>query len=358
MGEHMKIIEYPKENRSGIPCIMGKILIPGLLCRGNRFINKRFYTSMAATVLPKGNSELTKSCLNPWFITGFTDGDDSFSLLVSKDTKGKLLCKVQPVFTIGLHPKDLPLLEKIQKSFGGVGKIHIRKDGSGVHYIISSVKDLINQVIPHFDNYPLISKKKADYELFKEIVLLMKNKEHLTNKGLLKIMSLKAFLNLGLKGWVAEIFTDIKLVVRPEVKLVNNLNPYWVSGFICAEGCFYITLRINDKYKAGYEAGLKFILSPNNRDFELIYKIKDLFNSGYVARSKKDDTVELTIKNFNALKQNLVPFLNRYNLEGAKSLDFNDFKTVLFLMNDKVHLTKEGYNKLKVIKNGMNTGRK
>lgn len=70
-------------------------------------------------------------------------------------------------------------------------------------FIISSVKDLINQVIPHFDNYPLISKKKADYELFKEIVLLMKNKEHLTNKGLLKIMSLKASLNLGLKGWVA-----------------------------------------------------------------------------------------------------------------------------------------------------------
>ena len=66
-------------------------------------------------------------------------------------------------------------------------------------------------------------------------------------------------------------------MVRPEVKLVNNLNPYWVSGFICAEGCFYITLRINDKYKAGYEAGLKFILSQNNRDFELIYKIKDLF---------------------------------------------------------------------------------
>jgi len=64
-GEHMKIIEYPKENRSGIPCIMGKILIPGLLCRGNQFINKRFYTSMAATVLPKGNSELTESCLNP-----------------------------------------------------------------------------------------------------------------------------------------------------------------------------------------------------------------------------------------------------------------------------------------------------
>ena len=58
-------------------------------------------------------------------------------------------------------------------------------------------------------------------------------------------------------------------MVRPEVKLVNNLNPYWVSGFICAEGCFYITLRINDKYKAGYEAGLKFILSASHKIIEI-----------------------------------------------------------------------------------------
>jgi hypothetical protein len=63
-----------------------------------------------------------------------------------------------------------------------------RKDGSGVHYIVSSTKDFINQVIPHFYNYPLVSKKKADYELFKETVLLIKNKEHLTNQGLSKIM--------------------------------------------------------------------------------------------------------------------------------------------------------------------------
>ena len=92
-------------------------------------------------------------------------------------------------------------------------------------------------------------------------------------------MSLKASLNLGLSGWVAERFTGIKPVVRPDVKLVNILNPYWVSGFVCAEGCFYINLRLDDKFKAGYVVILKFILSQNKRDFELIDKIKDFFNS-------------------------------------------------------------------------------
>ena len=47
-------------------------------------------------------------------------------------------------------------------------------------------------------------------------------------------MALKASLNLGLKGWLGEMFTDIKPVVRPIVKLVDNLEPYWISGFITA----------------------------------------------------------------------------------------------------------------------------
>jgi len=133
----------------------------------------------------------------------------SFTLFVSKATTGKLLCKVQPAFTIGLDPKDLILLQEIPKFFGEVGKIHTRKDVSGVQYVISSVKDLTNHIIPHFDTYPLCSQKKADqpraagqsstplrgcagYILFKQVVELMNRGEHLTTSGLLKIINLKA----------------------------------------------------------------------------------------------------------------------------------------------------------------------
>ena len=154
---------------------------------------------------------------------------------MSKDIRGKLLCKIQPVFTIGLHQKDLPLLLMIQKYFGGVGKIYIRKQSGTAYYNINSLKDIIKYVIPHLDNWELVSKKKADYILFREVVILMSKKEHLSNSGIAKIISLKASLNLGLKGWVADLFANIEPTVRPEVKLPENLNPYWVSGFICAE---------------------------------------------------------------------------------------------------------------------------
>jgi hypothetical protein len=64
-----------------------------------------------------------------------------------------------------LHQKDRPLLELIQLFFG-VGKIiNLRKDY--ILYRVSSKKDLA-VIIDHFDKYLLITKKLADYELFKQ----------------------------------------------------------------------------------------------------------------------------------------------------------------------------------------------
>ncbi len=50
-------------------------------------------------------------------------------------------------------------------------------------------------IIKHLDKYPLITKKRGDYELFKEAYELIRRQEHLNNEGILKIASLKASLN-------------------------------------------------------------------------------------------------------------------------------------------------------------------
>ena len=164
--------------------------------------------------------------LNPNFITGFTDGDGSFSVVISKNNNDTgAPYKIQPVYTIGLHIKDKALLEEIKEFFNGKGNIFVRKDGLKVDYTVGSTKDLVNYILPHFDAYPLVSQKRADYLLFKEIVLLLNNKEHLSEEGLLKVIALKASLNKGLPESLAEVFSDVKPVTRPEVKLVDELHP-------------------------------------------------------------------------------------------------------------------------------------
>lgn len=47
-------------------------------------------------------------------------------------------------------------------------------------------------------------------------------------------------------------------------------------------------------------------------------------------------------------------FFEEYKIQGVKSLDFNDFKEVSFLMKSKLHLSKEGLEKILLIKSGMN----
>jgi hypothetical protein len=62
---------------------------------------------------------------------------------------------------------------------------------------VFTIKDL-TVIINHFDRYPLLSQKLADYELFKKAFYIIQNKEHLTMEGLNKLVAIRSSLNLGL----------------------------------------------------------------------------------------------------------------------------------------------------------------
>jgi sRNA-binding regulator protein Hfq len=73
------------------------------------------------------------------------------------------------------------------------GKIY--KHGvDSIQYRVSSLKNL-QIIIDHFDNYPLITQKRADYLLFKQAITIIKNKEHSSIEGLLRLVGIKATLN-------------------------------------------------------------------------------------------------------------------------------------------------------------------
>lgn len=55
--------------------------------------------------------------------------------------------------------------------------------------------------------------------------------------------------------------------------------------------------------------------------------------------------------------EKIIPFFQKYPILGVKSLDFEDWCRVAKLINNKVHLTKEGFKTIRKIKAGMNKGR-
>jgi hypothetical protein len=60
---------------------------------------------------------------NPFFITGLDDAEGSFVCIVRKSAGHKLGWRVEVIFQIGLHTKDLELLKVIQSYFDGIGII-------------------------------------------------------------------------------------------------------------------------------------------------------------------------------------------------------------------------------------------
>lgn len=117
-------------------------------------------------------------------------------------------------------------MKEIQRYFGGEGKIdRSGKTRESFSYTISYRKVITTVVLPHFDLYPLITQKKADYELFKRIIEAMNNQEHLTDLGLQKIVNIRASLNLGLSEGLKVAFPNTKPVLRPLVTLHEIPSP-------------------------------------------------------------------------------------------------------------------------------------
>ena len=330
-----------------------RITLSGFL--SNQILNKRLYstTTILNTKNPKNIQSLVDTdgySLNPWFVTGFTDGDGSFAVSITKKKEG-IGWKIVPMFTIGLDQKDLDLLVQI-KAFFNIGNIYTSTRGV-VYYTVGSVKDIVKYIIPHFDKFPLVTQKLKDFTLFKEIVLLMEKGEHNTLPGLFKVFSLKVNLNKGLPPAVKEKFYDIKPANLPEFKIPFSFNPNWVAGFITAEGSFFISLYPNEKRKAGYAVSLAFSLSQHIKDIELLNRLAIFLDCGIVRISSNLGTAELIITKSDDLNKKLIPLLKKYNLSGVKLLDFEKFQEASLLIENKMHLTLEGVALIKTIKNAM-----
>jgi hypothetical protein len=283
-------------------------------------------------------------------------GESSFHISVLKNDN-KTGYHIMPIFSIQLHSKDFLLLSLL-KSYFNVGTLKNKNNKNKlvtVIYSVQSVKDLINVIIPHFEKYPLITQKRADYLLFKQIVNLMNDSKHLTKEGLNEILSLKASMNKGLNEKLKKDF-NIVAIQRPLVESSARLTDDWLAGFVEGEACFLCLVRKNLKHKIGYQVTLSFTLGQHIRDLILITKIKDYLGLGIIY--KNNSVVILTITRKSDI-DNLITIL-KGKLLGAKLQDFvrSDFVKIQEIIDSGLHKSNEGLENILKIKNRMNKGRK
>jgi len=175
-----------------------------------------------------------------------------------------------------MHERDRDLIQAISNYFGGIGHVSKPNKASTVEFRVNSLKDIANVILPHFDQYPLLTKKRIDYRLFKQIVLLMLSQEHHTLTGTQKIVNLKASLNLGLSDELKKsfplcfarsrkIFSPASNIFRKQAassearsvagdgfsiknldsetensQTYSNIDSNWLAGFASGESNFFI----------------------------------------------------------------------------------------------------------------------
>lgn len=212
----------------------------------------------------------------------------------------------------------------------------------GWSYRISSIKDFNEIIIPHFTKYPLITSKKADYELLKKVVALINKKEHLTIEGLRSIVAIRASMNLGLSDELKVSFPDVNPEPRPLINQERIKDFNWLAGFINGEGCFFIDIYKSKTNKIGSSVRLKFLLGQHIRDNLLIGSFVDYLGCGRVVHPLSYNHVEYVVSNLTDINEKIIPFVQKYPILGSKSLDFEDFCKASLIIQNKEHLTAEG----------------
>ncbi len=104
-------------------------------------------------------------------------------------------------------------------------------------------------------------------------------------------------------------------------------NPYFITGFTDAEGCFHISIRKSD-------SGL-----------------------GRIKSNSKQTWVNFVVTKSGDITNKIIPFFNQYQIQGVKSIDFADFCKAAKLIQHKTHLTSSGLKEINRLKSQMNTKR-
>lgn len=294
--------------------------------------------------------KITTSTLHPQWVTGFTDAEGCFSVIIQ--ITEPLKWKVRTSFEINLHLKDVNILHSI-KSFFGVGSIFTKPDRNLCVYRVTKNSELLGVIIPHFSKYSLISKKGGDFLLWSKVVNMKSLKKQFSSEEFSTILTYYAAINRGASSKVTQYFPNIEVADKPNIELPVTLDPNWVTGFVDGDGGFIITIRKSNRVE------FRFHVAQHSKDYDLLKLFINFFNSGnvYTRSNLSSPRCDFVVQNSKDVINNVVTHFDKYTLKTIKLLDYNDFRQALFIFESKKILNPEDLDKIRELKTGMNKGR-
>jgi len=128
------------------------------------------------------------------YISGYVDGEGCFTVSISPRPTLIVGWEVRPSLSVSQNGDRIEVLLAIQRHFG-CGTLRPDRSDRTVKWEVRSLLPLVERVIPHFRQYPLLSGKHRDFELFAAVCERMVRGEHVTREGLREIAELAGKMN-------------------------------------------------------------------------------------------------------------------------------------------------------------------
>lgn len=295
--------------------------------------------------------------IDPWSITGLCDGDGSFWISISTSKSNNIGWSIVPCFSICAAnlPANLTMLNTINTYWDNIGEIKLNKNKKTNYQsyeLIIRGYSKCKKLQEHFDNYPLMTNKLVNYQLWSLILYYMDNKSHLEPKIFNLIIGIKALFKTGLSPALSKAFpTYPTMYLPPYIPQLNNINIDWIAGFINSDGHFglFISKKTNSKNRTDL---IISITQLNTSRIVLEHIVKFVgFGKVYPLPGTSINIKNSSVLNIASIKniKKMINLLNKTKFYGVKELDFNIFSEAVIIIDKKEHLTVEDHNKLKAI---------
>lgn len=247
------------------------------------------------------------------YLAGLIDGDGHFS------SKQQLV--------IVFSSPDVKLAYYIKKviGFGNVKKV---KDKNAYLYIISNEQGIIRTI--HLINGKLRTLNKYNQVLNNILTYPSYAKESLVFK----------MNNSGAS---------------------SDLYNHWIAGFSDADASFQVKIidreniprpEIRLKYQIALRSQGELGCFADQKDNHLLLLIKEFFG-GYIGYRSSQDTYYYGSTSFGSAKK-VIKYFDHFHLQSSKHISYLKWRKVYLLIQSKDHLTEQGLNKIKKLKESMN----
>jgi hypothetical protein len=254
-----------------------------------------------------------------------------------------------PIFNITQSKIEFDLFIEINKKLG-IGKVYNNRQN--VIFVVKSIDEIVEVLLPLFDKYPLRGSKLVGYNIFKTVALMIKEKKHLTLEGLIQILNLSYFMNKEtslrtdeskeiLVNKLIEKYGELPTVL--DIVLANNITKNkepltleFVRGLIDGDGSFNVSFVTTRR-----RINVNFTVVCELSSISVLNDLVVFFNCGIVYKLQSN-AARYQVQNVEDMLDKIYPKLKDIKFNTIKQNHFEKTIKVAELIKNNGYKTDEG----------------